>query len=1043
MTNEYRPCPAAWETLNIYANGAMTPCAYFKDNLSDNTTPLITESYSIFESFHSEAFNKVRKNILKNNPPLNCIECSSCEKLKLSSPKRENVKSLDKNSSVLKLRNTSETGQIPNDPEQVIVHFDFESKMKSRLADNSYSRKQVNEFSSIIDLNSHFLNFLNVSSYVPENEENRSINEFLLYSQLCEIKNSVKKITFHSESSEGVDKVAYLLERLSKLEESTNIDIYLVSENCFFPPMNQPIIDSFHSVKYKTNFLGPEEIYSYIYERDDYREYQERLKSVFNKLIQLDNISANIELSIHKYNILNLKDIVNELFDMSLDKVPLTVTGLRYPSHLSIFNLSATNKMKIIDSLKIDDKISSLYKDLISELTQIDSQTTNHSDQLFYEYNDIIDKFRNTLMPKALSAFFNGSSNAQISVIYSSIDQKIDKSIRMIESLNFDDGLKLLNSIPISDFSEEDAYKMGSLLYQFSQNTQVAHYFDQYLRLENDNFTKKKKISWIYKKIGELDKSFHLHIELYNQYTDTEIFESLCSGGWDKLSDHLKRELITFYKKFINTKSYHLVVNSLSHCLKSLGEIDESLKFHLDAIALNPNASDIYDSLTTGGWLNLSPAGLLLLVSFYNQELKKTPSNIAILKNLVWILKQQGNISKAFTLLEEVIKVEPSDQQVIDNLNKGGWLELEGKQLEHLIVFYENQIELNDANIEAKKNLAWIFKRQKKIARAFTLLQEVLKVESSDKQVIDNLNKGGWLELEGKQLEDLIVFYEDQIELNDANIEAKKNLAWIFKRQKKIARAFSLLQEVLQVAPSDQQVIKNLNVGGWLELEGKQLEDLIVFYQKQIEMDPNNIAPKKNYAWILKKSGDLHQSFQILCSVLNQYPNDEQTIISLCEGDWHTLPGVELNRLLDLHQVWLKSDEALKLFALKSLGFLYFHMDNFEKADHYLSQVYESNKDDIETLSTLADIHDKNNSIKKAIHYYQHLLAFKQDDLSLLKILGWLFKKNKQYKKALEVFKQILVLQPHDPDALDEVSRLNKTPIQRIVVGLKSKLGIE
>ena len=154
------------------------------------------------------------------------------------------------------------------------------------------------------------------------------------------------------------------------------------------------------------------------------------------------------------------------------------------------------------------------------------------------------------------------------------------------------------------------------------------------------------------------------------------------------------------------------------------------------------------------------------------------------------------------------------------------------------------------------------------------------------------------------------------------------------------------------------------------------------YYQKSHSIEPNSIS--------------LLHSMAILYDAIKEWEKSDNIYIDLIDND--SLDAQALNnyayslveRNQNLNKALIMAKKAIMLEPknasyLDTIGWIYFKLNQIEKAKEYLESSLEISKDNSVVLEHLGDVLMKDNKQKEAINYYKRALALDKDNPILIK----------------------------------------------------------
>lgn len=224
------------------------------------------------------------------------------------------------------------------------------------------------------------------------------------------------------------------------------------------------------------------------------------------------------------------------------------------------------------------------------------------------------------------------------------------------------------------------------------------------------------------------------------------------------------------------------------------GELESAKKA---LFILRKDFGDRIEVLNIEGWLALSNGDYATAEQRLSLVSKQRPSSdLTIL--LAWALWGQGKQDQAITILQDWLKSNPSDKEVLQQL-ADRYLIL--NRTKEAIATYKKIVEIQPEQVSALNNLAWL-NRDKDPMLAMNYIEQAFKLAPQDPQVLDTL---GMLTLDGGNLADAFNLVSKAAALSPSDIQIQFHLGYILVKQKRIDEAREVLESLVRQAPNTQQ----------------------------------------------------------------------------------------------------------------------------------------------------------------------------------------------------------------------------------------------
>lgn len=516
---------------------------------------------------------------------------------------------------------------------------------------------------------------------------------------------------------------------------------------------------------------------------------------------------------------------------------------------------------------------------------------------------------------------------------------------------------------------------------------------------------------------------------------DNHVFSPL------KITPDMKKSVLMSLTEMKRSESSQIIINLINTSIRTIKT--SPIYFDRDAIAI----FKIYNSYID----NFRDTKLSHLII---KESDDFCSDDFLKKNKERIISKTINISaklmhaqENFNQLNNIISLTELDSVEIDTLRKIGIkLYEDGKKIESL-EYFKKVLASNPHDTFEIKRVAWLYLDLNELDKSFELFMEILKIDSTEEDTVKTLNLGGWNTLSPRNLDKLISYYLDQINKGHIkNHAALKALGWIYMDGTDDNLTFATFIEALSISPNDQEVIDALCSITWKNLTDKNIIKLIEFYEALINKNSSNILALNALDWILQLTGRIQSSDSLFESILQIKTNDTNSLYIIAKNhvgiNSQDKAILVIKKIYEIDKSHKKTEELLShtnwmnlntesgTFLLEMFRKKYF--SNKQDSKSLINYVYQYHK-----LNNLGGSSIQQDTLNNALKFYLNLLETHEHNIDLLKILGWLYKSNKQYKKSLYYFKKVITISPDDKFATDEVRRLTKGFLIKVIDKIK------
>lgn len=598
-----------------------------------------------------------------------------------------------------------------------------------------------------------------------------------------------------------------------------------------------------------------------------------------------------------------------------------------------------------------------------------------------------------------------------------------------------------------------------------SYKTQLEiKYFEERIKKTPKDIELLKTYAGFLKDHKYYDESIKIYNRLFNLTKDTNYKKDINEAKFFK--DTQKKELI-FFTYIKQAQKY-----------ESQGNIVKANEYYLKAQKILPKRYEVEFGLAkTYCWLNQSK----LSMKNYEKLLKQSPENIDLLEAYAGCLKDEKKYARAkeiysklflttknekykYNILEiislekgytpkysntELVQVNPQDKVFLNYLKQAQKYESQGK-IKQANSYYQKAQKVYPKRYEALFGLAktygWL--GQKKRANDFykellalnpnnpdlkTAYNKFLKETKPSKVYKQQAIKGSTataktivFDIEGylKQAQN----YETQGNAKDANeyylkaynidktrYEAKFGLAKTYGWLHNDKLAMRYYQELLKQTPTNTDLLEAY--ANYLK-DTKNYSEAMEIYSKLLAQAKEGESEKynANIAEIYFLQQDYQTSLKLYYDIYNKNPNNPSTqkaiaLLYFVSGDF--------DKSIEFYQKYLaqKSDKESVINYAKSL----FYTKQIEPAKEILESYLKVYPDDVEGLSTLADVYMAQKNLKQAAILVNKALILEPDNMKINVQFAKVNIATKNYTQAKTYLLQLLSLEPKNADILENL----------------------
>ena len=218
------------------------------------------------------------------------------------------------------------------------------------------------------------------------------------------------------------------------------------------------------------------------------------------------------------------------------------------------------------------------------------------------------------------------------------------------------------------------------------------------------------------------------------------------------------------------TSENYTAHNNLGYVLVAQGQPAEAIKHYQEALAINPNYSEVINNLGTA---LLNQGRLDEAAKYYHRALEIYPDFAEAYNNLGILLTKQGQTVEAIEQYRKAIELNPSRAEFYNNL--GNLLSKQGRT-DEAIEQFQKALEVAPDNAKVRFNLANILTAQGRWDEAIEQYQQALK------QMPDSIHAHNQLGLALQsrgRFAAAIAQFQKVLELDPKHVTARNNLAWL------------------------------------------------------------------------------------------------------------------------------------------------------------------------------------------------------------------------------------------------------------------------
>jgi tetratricopeptide (TPR) repeat protein len=362
------------------------------------------------------------------------------------------------------------------------------------------------------------------------------------------------------------------------------------------------------------------------------------------------------------------------------------------------------------------------------------------------------------------------------------------------------------------------------------------------------------------------------------------------------------------------------ILMNMGVAFKHLHRYDDAVKYFRKSLQIRPTADEHYNLANT--LLKLPDADMNEAIQHYKECLKLDGDHSSAHMNLGTALKQSGHIDGAIIEFRCALKLIVSDFKTHYNLANALVAKAEADEskgmpqakmdalLQEAAAQYEQAIELNPSDADARTNLSIILQRMNRSEEAVAHYLEIMNLKPGDFETHYNCGNALWSMVPPNR-EGAIMQYKEALVLNPEHLETVYNLAnvlmeseeWeesittfeiyvsdmaddeadvfyklggLYGKVGKDDKAREALEKCIELDPEND--LAHLNLGNHLA-KVKEPTLAVAQYQAAIKINALNSNAHKNLAFTLVEEGDLEAGLVSLDKFLEIVPGDEEALM--------------------------------------------------------------------------------------------------------------------------------------------------------------------
>ncbi len=217
-------------------------------------------------------------------------------------------------------------------------------------------------------------------------------------------------------------------------------------------------------------------------------------------------------------------------------------------------------------------------------------------------------------------------------------------------------------------------------------------------------------------------------------------------------------------------------------------------------------------------------------------------------------------------------------------------------------------------------------------------------------------------------------------QLNPDNLEASLGLIFLYSytgRNKDLEKEYGeFLEKAHKLKPEDIRISEYLAQFYFYQ---KKIDDAIKIYETIVKVHPDYADAHYLLGYLYEEKGEYQKAIAEWKQVLKINPLHTDALNSL--GYVYAEQGTNLEEAEQLIKKALEKQPDNGAY-LDSLGWVYYKMGKYKKAEKYLKQASEKTEDPV-ILEHLGDLYVKMNKIQTALEYYRKAEKLNPESISL------------------------------------------------------------
>ncbi len=474
--------------------------------------------------------------------------------------------------------------------------------------------------------------------------------------------------------------------------------------------------------------------------------------------------------------------------------------------------------------------------------------------------------------------------------------------------------------------------------------------------------------------------------------------------------------------------------------LQQESRYNEALVEFYQALQYDSSSAEIYNSIAENHMAlsHYESAEILL-----HKSLKYDPENEEALQLVAECHLRLGRDDEAISIFRKILEINPTDEVARQYL-----FLLYEKHGDELAVAEQNEalLELYGTNPLIFQRLADIYLKNKKYDKAEFYLKELLATDSTKAQVYYLLGRVKDVQ---NMPEDAAEYYHKALLFDPLNQQAVDRLTYWHRSKKDwqqiidiylpffqsdsgnqparilIAESYYYLDQfdkarelLTPLASSDEAPVGVLELLGRIELEAKQPQQALTYFERIVRLDQKN-----KFAWLFlafsySDMDSLTSAENIYTQAVKELPDDAVL------WSFYSLNLLDQQKY---EQAAFSFEKALALEpdnqnALTNLPVVYENLKMFTKCDSLYEVALQRMPDSALLLNNFSySLSERGLRLEEALEMSQKATAANPDNAAYLDTIGWIFYKLGKLNEAEQNIKKSVEVEPSNPVTLEHL----------------------